>query len=59
MKTFEFSVVTLNRNELRDVGSDAFKALNDLGANGWHIAYVREDAQIERNLLLILEREKP
>ncbi|MEO6835942.1 MAG: hypothetical protein ABI231_08560 [Candidatus Tumulicola sp.] len=58
MKTFEFNVLTLNRKELREPESEATKQLDALGAKGWHIVYVRDDAQIERNLLLILEREK-
>lgn len=57
MKTVEFSVVTIDRIELRDSDSESLKKLNALGQEGWHIAYVREDVQRDRNLLFIMERE--
>ncbi len=57
MKRFEFSIASIDRIELRDPDSNALKQLNAMGSSGWHIAYVREDAQNNRNLLFILERE--
>lgn len=58
MNKFEFSIASIDRIELRDPDSNALKQLNAMGSRGWHIAYVREDAQHNRNLLFIMEREE-
>lgn len=57
MKTVEFSIASIDRIELRDPDSNSLKQLNAMGQKGWHIAYVREDVQHNRNLLFIMERE--
>ncbi|MEO6991231.1 MAG: hypothetical protein ABI346_01280 [Candidatus Baltobacteraceae bacterium] len=57
MRKYEFQVLSLDRIELREVGSPASNTLNGLGAEGWHIVHVREDPQHGRDLLIWLERE--
>ncbi len=57
MKRFEFKFVFLDRIQLRQADSEATKALNALGAEGWHVVNVRDDAQHERDLAIFLERE--
>ena len=59
MTRYEFTVVALDRAELRQSGSPAANELNALGADGWHIVHVKEDPQHGRDLLIFLEREKP
>lgn len=57
MKQFQFQVLSLDRIELRNPDSRDFHALSDLGADGWHVVCVRDDAQYNRHLLFIMERE--
>jgi hypothetical protein len=59
MKRYEFKLVSFDRIELRDEGSHAHSALNELGAQGWHIVNVRDDVRVERSLAIFLEREIP
>lgn len=59
MASYEFKVVSLDRSELRQSGSPASNELNALGADGWHIVHIKEDPQHDRDLLIVLERERP
>lgn len=54
VKTVELSIDAI---EPRDPDSDSLKRLNAMGQKGWNIACVREDLQLNRNLLFIIERE--
>ena len=58
MRRFQFEVIHLDRIELRKPESAARRQLDELGEVGWHIAHVRDDAQHNRELLFILERER-
>ena len=58
MKQYEFKVIFLDRIELRDESSNALATLNDLGAQGWHVVHIREDARTEREFAIFLERER-
>jgi hypothetical protein len=58
MKRFQFKIVTLDRIELRNEGSEELQTLNSLGLEGWHIVHVKEDPQHNRDLLFFLEREE-
>lgn len=57
MKAFQFKLVALDRIELRKDDSEEMRRLNGFGAEGWHIAHVKEDPQNNRDLLFFLERE--
>ncbi len=58
MKQYEFSLAFLDRLELR-TEAGAFVKLNELGAAGWRVVSVRDDPQHNRDLIFIMEREKP
>lgn len=57
LKRFQFSLVALDRIELRKDDSPEMRRLNVLGKEGWHIVHVKEDPQHNRDLLFFLERE--
>lgn len=57
MKQYEYFLVFLDRIELRE-GAEAFRRLNELGAEGWHVVHIREDPMHNRDLAFFMEREK-
>jgi hypothetical protein len=57
VKRFEFEIVHLDRIEIRERQSAARRQLESLGAEGWHIVHIKDDAQHGRDLLFFLERE--
>jgi hypothetical protein len=57
MKRYEFKVLTVNRNQLRDGEPAETKRLNDEGAQGWRIVTVRDDPRDGSHLVFVMERE--
>jgi Domain of unknown function (DUF4177) len=58
MKRYEFKVVTIDRTEVRTPESKELAKLNDLGNEGWRVVVVRDDPQHNRDIILLMERER-
>lgn len=58
MKRYEFKIVTIDRIEVRTPESKELAKLNGLGNEGWRVVVVRDDLQHNRDIILLMERER-
>jgi hypothetical protein len=57
MARYEFKIVSLSRNHLREEGSPELERLNEEGKQGFRVVVVRDDPRDGSHLVFFLERE--